>query len=252
MQPCALQELDRVLRVEVVLVEVRELPGRVRADLVLRVVERLEARGDGAVQRLDQRLPVHPLGNRRTNVQLREKRVPVGPDIGGRIDLDVPVLLGEAGDGAVLEVLLMHERRQCRLGRRSDRVDLATPHRLDLGVRVGDDLEDDRLETRLLAVPLGVLLQHHALVRRVAGHVERPVRDRLAVVTAHAVVPVVVEALALQREAREDVAEEVAVVGERLARLPVERHDLLAVGLGARDVRCSPYLDARLLPGSMI
>ena len=75
-----------------------------------------------------------------------------------------------------------------------------------------------------------VLLQQHALVRRVAGHVERAVRDRLVVAADHAGVPVLVEraattapaGTALEREAREDEPEEVAVVGECLAGLPAE------------------------------
>ncbi len=130
----------------------------------------------------------------------------------------------------------MHESRQCGLGRRRDRVDLATAHGLNLRVGVGDDLEGDRVELRLLAVPLRVLLEDHALALRVAGHVERAVRDRVAVVTADAVVPVVVELLTLEREARVDVAEQVAVVRERLALLPEEGHRL-AVALGPSDVR---------------
>src|SRR5262249_12157219 len=141
-------------------------------------------------------------------------------------DFHIPVLLREAADRAVSDALLADELDQTSLRRRSDRVDLATPHSLDLGVGVGDDLEGDRVQTSLLAVPLRVLLQDHALARRVGGHVERPVRDRMAVVTAYAVVPVVVELLTLEGEAREDVAEEVAVVRERLALLPEEGHDL--------------------------
>src|SRR3954453_17474930 len=231
-----IEQLDRALRVEVVLLEVRELAVRGPTELVERVVQRLQARGDSAVQRLDQRRPVHALRDRRADVLLRQERVPVTADVRLRVHLDVPVLLGEAGDGAVLQVLLVHEHRQGALGGRRDRVDLAAAHCLDLRVGVGDDPEVDRAEIRLLAVPLRVLLYHDALARDIVGHVERAVRDRVAVVTAHAVVPVLVELLALERETRVDVPEQVAVVGERLTLLPVEGHDLLAVDLGPRDV----------------
>src|SRR4029077_17155589 len=49
--PVLLEQLDRSLGVVVVLVEVGELARGVRADLVLGVVQRLQAGGDRAVQR---------------------------------------------------------------------------------------------------------------------------------------------------------------------------------------------------------
>src|SRR5262245_61017674 len=82
-----LERCDRLLRVEVVLLEVGELAAGVRAELVLRVVQRLEAGGDRAVQRLDQRPPVQTLGDCRPHPLLLQERIAL------RAPLDVQLIL---------------------------------------------------------------------------------------------------------------------------------------------------------------
>ena len=118
---------------------------------------------------------------------------------------------------------------------REDRVDLAGTHGVDLRGLVGVELADDRLDGRLLAVPLAGL-EDQAGARSPAREVVRTVRDRLVVrIAADAVGPERVERLALQRPRRIDVAEEVLEVRER--RLPAEGDDLaLGRHLGARDL----------------
>ena len=112
---------------------------------------------------------------------------------------------------------------------RVDRVDLAAAHRLNLGVRVRDDLEVDFLQLRLLAVPERVRLEGRPLAVRVVREDERAVRDRLAVVTADAVRPDLVEVEAGERLRRVDDAEDVLPRCIRL--LPLER-DLLRALVG--------------------
>ena len=92
----------------------------------------------GAVDGRDQCLPQPAL--------LRE-RVPVG----ALLDLDV--LPGEALVRHDLEAGLVPQVRERELRLRVDRVDLAGADRLDLGVRVRDEAEHDRVELRRLAVP---------------------------------------------------------------------------------------------------
>ena len=110
---------------------------------------------------------------------------------------------------------------------RVDRVDLAAAHRLNLGVRVGDDLEVDLLQARLLAVPEGVGLQRRALALGVVREHERAVRDGLAVAAADAVRPDLVEVLARERRRRIDTAEQ--ELPRRIRLLPLERDLLLAL-----------------------
>src|SRR5207245_624841 len=104
------------------------------------------------------------------------------------------------------------ERQQVAAEGRRDRIDLAATHGLNLGVRVGDDLEVDLREARLLAGPERIRLQGRPLALRVVREVEGAVADGLAVATADAVRPDLVEILADERRRRIETAEDVLPV----------------------------------------
>ena len=144
-------------------------------------------------------------------------------------ELDVDVLLEEAGHLVKGDARGALEGQQVDAEGRVDRVDLAAAHCLNLGVRVGDDLEVDLLQARLLAVPERIRLQRRALTLGVVGQDERTVGDGLAVVAADAVGPDLVEVLARERLRRIDAAEEELPRCIRL--LPLER-DLLRALVG--------------------
>ena len=239
-----LQQSDRLGRRVVELLEVLVLlRSRQLADRVERVVQRLDGARveDAAVDRVDHGLPVQAHRKRLVEPVLLQQvgtvvRVSPAGATAGRPELEVDVLLGEARLDAVLDAVLGEEvvHGRDRLTR-SDRVDLAGLHGVDLGRLSGVELPDDRLEMRLGTEPLRVGLEDQACARRPAREVERAIRDRILVgIAADAVGPERVERLAGERLLRVDVAEEVLVVGERL--LPVEGDLLLAVHLGPRDL----------------
>src|SRR5262249_9506700 len=113
-------------------------------------------------------------------------------------------------------------------------VDVALPHRLQHQVSVREEFELDLAERRLRSAPVGVALEDDPVPGTVLREVERAIRYGLAVGTANAARPDLVEILAFEREGRIQpwtAGEEATpvrvrgagIVGRALGRSPKER-----------------------------
>ena len=228
--------------------EERVRAGRERAGGVLRVVERLQTRGDArdGVHGIDDGRPVHPQSNRLAHPRMCEVRVGL---------VEVPVLLHEAVLDVVHLVRIRLQRSKSSGWSRIRSVKLATLKRVDLRPARSDEREVDLRQRREVPVPVGVgsPLDDDALALRVRVHVERAVGDRVTVndvpaddrLHADAVAPDLIEHRAGVRAhrvgrrevvIREDVPEHVLVVGERNGEV---EDDLLRAGERVRRARNS-------------
>src|SRR5206468_5674066 len=136
-------------------------------------VQRADARIECPVQGMCCTCAVQRGQQRLTHPGLLRERVPVG----SLLDLDVLPLQTHMRDDP--EARLAAEVCESELRLRVDRVDLTRADRLDLGVRVRDEAEHDRVKLRFRSIPAAVVArQGDAGAAVEPGQEEGAVRDR--------------------------------------------------------------------------